>query len=290
MFNDWLAAQTGGGLTSSSTSSVTMTRSSARARSIPLRWDGTVEDLPAGIDGAIVRGFEEAGATVLCALVIMVPRHLQGRGVSAMAVRAMAEIARRHGLASLIAPVRPSRKERYPLVPIERYAQWRRPDGLLFDPWMRVHERLGASVLRREPQSLRITGTVNEWETWTQMSFPETGDYWFPGGLATVRIEGAADSGSYWEPNVHHQVRLVQSQLEAVRHRSSGAGCRQVRRERPARDHVLQRLPDVRSDEPDRYRPRCVRSRGCRYSPARREGRLGTAPDDSPSVSWDGLG
>jgi len=46
----------------------------ARARSIPLRWDGTLEDLPAGIDGAIARGFDEGSANVLCALVIMVPR------------------------------------------------------------------------------------------------------------------------------------------------------------------------------------------------------------------------
>ena len=29
-----------------------------------------------------------------------------------------------------MAPVRPTWKERYPLVPIERYAAWRRPDGL----------------------------------------------------------------------------------------------------------------------------------------------------------------
>ena len=65
----------------------------ARARSIPLRWDGTVEDLPAGIDGAIARGFDEAGANVLCALVIMVPRDIQGQGVSAAAVRAMGDIA-----------------------------------------------------------------------------------------------------------------------------------------------------------------------------------------------------
>jgi hypothetical protein len=60
----------------------------ARARSIPLRWNGTVEDLPAGIDGAIARGFEEGVANVLCALVIVVPRDLQNRGVSAAAVRA----------------------------------------------------------------------------------------------------------------------------------------------------------------------------------------------------------
>src|SRR5438105_6352737 len=49
----------------------------ARARSIPIRWDRSLDDLPAGIDGAIARGFDEGGANVLCALVIMVPRALQ---------------------------------------------------------------------------------------------------------------------------------------------------------------------------------------------------------------------
>jgi hypothetical protein len=174
----------------------------ARARSIPIQWDGSVGDLPLGIDGAIARGFDESGATVLCALVIMIPRAVQGRGLSADAVRAMLELARCHGLDGLIAPVRPSWKERYPLVPIERYAQWRRADGLLFDPWMRVHERLGAAILRPEPRSLRITDTVGEWEAWTGMSFPESGDYWFPEGLATVEIDRGRDRGIYWEPNV----------------------------------------------------------------------------------------
>lgn len=181
----------------------------ARARSIPVRWNGTVEVLPAGIDGAISRGFEEDHANTLCALLVMVPRDRQGRGLSAVALRAMKEIALRNGLRSLIAPVRPSAKERYPLVPIDRYAAWRRPDGLLFDPWLRVHERLGAGVLRPKPESLRITGTVAEWQSWTEMRFPEDGEYWFPRGLATVRIDHAADRGGYWEPNVwmHHSLR-----------------------------------------------------------------------------------
>ena len=120
----------------------------ARARTVPVRWDGSIDDLPTGIDGAIARGFDEGGANVLCALVIMVPRDLQARGLSRAAVEAMVEIARRHGLEGVIAPVRPSWKEHYPLVPIERYAAWRRADGLPFDPWMRVHERLGATVLK----------------------------------------------------------------------------------------------------------------------------------------------
>lgn len=174
----------------------------ARCRSLPVRWDGTLDDLPAGIDGAIARGFDEPGANVLCAMVVQVPHAVRARGVSAEALRAMADIARAHGLESLIAPVRPSWKERYPLVPIERYAAWRREDGLLFDPWLRVHERLGASVLRPEPHSLRITGTVAEWEEWVEMAFPDSGSYPFPHGLAPVEIDRESDVGRYWEPNV----------------------------------------------------------------------------------------
>jgi hypothetical protein len=178
----------------------------ARGESLPLRWDGSVSDLPAGLDGAIIRGCDEGGANTLCAMAIAIPRHLRGRQISATAVRAMSELARRHGLSALIAPVRPNWKERYPLVPIEQYAGWRRPDGLLFDPWMRIHERLGARVLRPEPRSVQITGTIAEWEGWTQMAFPQSGAYWFPGGLTTLAIDRDDDLGSYWEPNVwmHH--------------------------------------------------------------------------------------
>jgi hypothetical protein len=178
----------------------------ARARSLPLRWDGTVGDLPPGIDGAIARGLDEGGANVLCAMVIMVPRAVQGGGLSAVALQAMAEIARKHGLESLIAPVRPSWKERYPLTPIEEYATWRRADGLLLDPWLRVHERAGADVLRPEPESLRITGTLAEWEEWVGMPFPADGTYVFPGGLAPLTVEDGA--GRYWEPNVWMRHRL----------------------------------------------------------------------------------
>lgn len=180
----------------------------ALARSIPVRWDGTVADLPEGVDGAIERGFEGGSADVLCALLIAVPRAVQRGGVSAAAVRAMADLARRHGFTSLIAPVRPSAKEKYPLAAIERYATWRRPDGSLFDPWMRVHERAGASVLKAETHGLRITASVSDWEGWTGLTFPETGEYWFPGGLATLEIDRSVDRGLYFEPNVwmHHRL------------------------------------------------------------------------------------
>ena len=172
----------------------------ARARTIPIRWDGTLEDLPAGIDGAIARGFDEEGANTLCALIVAVPPSRQRGGMSRLALEAMIELARRHGLGALVAPVRPSLKERYPLTPIERYARWTRDDGLPFDPWMRVHARLGGTVLKTEAQSLRITGSAEEWEQWTGMAFPEDGDYVFPHGLSPLSISGRR--GTYWEPNV----------------------------------------------------------------------------------------
>jgi hypothetical protein len=50
--------------------------------------------------------------------------------------------------------------------------------------------------------SLRITGTIAEWEAWTSMRFPDDGCFTFPAGLAPVEIDHARDRGSYWEPNV----------------------------------------------------------------------------------------
>jgi GNAT superfamily N-acetyltransferase len=178
----------------------------ARGHTLPFAWDGTVEGLPAGIDGLFEEAFAlrrrggEANALSAVAVAVL-PAH-QGRRLSERMLAYMAELARRYRLGALVAPVRPTLKERYPLTPIERYARWTREDGLPFDPWLRVHARLGAAVLQPEAHSLRITGSVAEWESWTAMRFPESGDYVFPHGLAPLTVDREADQGRYWEPNV----------------------------------------------------------------------------------------
>ena len=172
----------------------------------PLWWSGSDEALPDGIDAAIELIFSRSRAgkpvNTLCALAAESPREGRSRGLAVQLLEAMRVIAERNGLTHLVAPVRPSLKERYPLTAIDRYVRWRREDGQLLDPWMRVHERLGARVATPLPRSLRITGTVGEWETWTEMAFPESGDYVFPEGLAPVHIDKEQDCGTYWEPNV----------------------------------------------------------------------------------------
>jgi GNAT superfamily N-acetyltransferase len=182
-----------------------------KGHTIPCRWDGSVDGLPGGIDAVLEDGFrlQAAGSApnALSALAIVIAPGHQGGGLSRLMIEAMRSMARERGLGNLVAPVRPTWKARYPLVPIERYAAWRRDDGLAFDPWIRLHERLGGDILRPVERSLRITGQVGDWERWTGLPFPESGDYVFPEGLATVRIDLDADRGTYWEPNVwirHH--------------------------------------------------------------------------------------
>ena len=85
-------------------------------------------------------------------------------------------------------------------MPIDVYAAWTRPDELPFDPWMRVHARMGATILRPEPRSLLIEAPVADWEAWTGMAFPADGEYWFPRGLAPLRVGGGR--GGYHEPSV----------------------------------------------------------------------------------------
>ena len=172
----------------------------------PFGWDGEDSSLPDGIDAAIELIFRQhrAGEPVntLCALAAESPRGGRRRGLAVELLGAMRGIAQARRLTHLVAPVRPSWKERYPITPIEEYVRWRREDGQLLDPWMRIHERLGARTATPLPQSLRITGTVAEWESWTDLSLPASGDYVFPEGLAPLHVDKQSDLATYWEPNV----------------------------------------------------------------------------------------
>jgi GNAT superfamily N-acetyltransferase len=173
----------------------------ARGRTIPFRWDGSLEDLPTGIDAVGLRAVGDSRSpTALAALAAEVDTDRQREGLSPLLIQAMAEAARQAGLAPLVAPVRPSWKDRYPLIPIDRYAYWKQDDDLPFDPWLRVHARLGATILRPEPKSMRIESPIDEWERWTGLTFPEDGEYVFPFGLSPLLVKDGV--GSYWEPNV----------------------------------------------------------------------------------------
>jgi hypothetical protein len=179
----------------------------AIGNALPIVWDGDPHTLPPeGIDAVLASGIGAArrgmAATAASALMIVVRPDRLGRGLSAGCVRAMAGVVAAQGLADLVAPVRPTHKHRYPLIAMDEYRDWRRPDGTRFDPWLRVHERVGGEVLGVAPAAMTVRGSVAEWKRWTGMALPRSGRFVVPGALVPVEIDAARDEGRYVEPAV----------------------------------------------------------------------------------------
>lgn len=153
--------------------------------------------LPSGWDEAFERGMQAGGGDTVSLLAISVRPERRGEGIPRLLIEAVRE---RAGPGGVIAPVRPTLKDRYPLIPIGRYLGWRRADGSHFDPWIRAHERVGGAIVAPAPESMVIEAPVAEWESWTGMLFPEDGSYVVPGMLAPLEVRGG--TGRHVEPNV----------------------------------------------------------------------------------------
>ncbi len=75
----------------------------------------------------------------------------------------MKQLALNGNMIKMVAPVRPSLKHTYPLIPMEEYIQW---------------------------------------EEWTGMRLPSSGSYIIEGGLVPLQIDKETNTGIYIEPNV----------------------------------------------------------------------------------------
>jgi GNAT superfamily N-acetyltransferase len=178
----------------------------AGAWAVALRWDGTVGTLPDGYDGALTVAIAEHAGGVkpdtLCVMAAAVRQDRRGAGLAGKSLRELRSRAARAGLDRVIVPVRPVLKTRYPLASMADFARWTRADGEHLDPWIRTHQRLGATILGPAPRSMLVTGTVAEWQDWAGMAFPQTGRYVVPGALDLVEIDAERDHGSYAETNL----------------------------------------------------------------------------------------
>ncbi|HET9649062.1 MAG TPA: hypothetical protein VFP34_12655 [Microlunatus sp.] len=179
---------------------------------VPLRWDGRPETVPSGWDDSIVQGADLVSrggvGDTLCALSITVRRDRTGHGLAGRIVAGLKEVAVRVGAHSVISPIRPTDKASYPLISLDSYLTWTRGTGEPFDPWVRLHTKLGATIVGTAPESMVITGSVKEWEAWTGEQFPGSGSYVIGGGLVPLEIDHESDQGRYVEPNlwVQHPV------------------------------------------------------------------------------------
>ena len=134
-----------------------------KLNSLPFRWDGTDDDLPdRGWDGIQERGLRDAEGHHVHAVSLLearvVPECL-ATGLSIELLKAARRNAIGLGLTDLFGPVRPTRKDREPEVPMAEYLARSRPDGLPEDPWVRTHVRLGARLVKICPVSMTTRGS-----------------------------------------------------------------------------------------------------------------------------------
>lgn len=193
------------------------TKPIACAHAIPITWEGTLEDLPTGWDTAFKRGVNsyEFGIVpdTLCIVEVVTDPDFANRGLTQRILRELLHKARHWGFKALIAPVRPAQKHLYPLTPMARYIRWRNEDGAPFDQTICLHVALGAEIVSVAHPSLRVEGSVTDWEQWTGLAFPESGDYVVPMALAPISIDLDAGIGRYLEPNVWLHYPIATSPL-----------------------------------------------------------------------------
>ena len=181
-------------------------RVAAMGNSFPLRWAEPLENLP---EGGWDWAFKEAvkdhqqglSPNFHCAIQVVIHPDYRGHGLSARMIEAVRTVTRAKGLRALIIPVRPSEKSKYPLISMDDYLTWKNEEGLPFDPWLRVHARLGGKIIKTCHESKTIRGTRAEWEAWTKMKFRQSGEYVIPGALVPIEMNLEKNVGIYVEPN-----------------------------------------------------------------------------------------
>ncbi|ATB38937.1 non-ribosomal peptide synthetase [Cystobacter fuscus] len=180
----------------------------AAGNAVPLRWSGEVSSLPPGWSAALGEALSADKAvapdTLLILTGVVIPAY-QSRGLASSVLEAFKALARGLGLARAIVPVRPTGKSSRPDLSFAAWCEARRPDGLPEDAWLRIHERVGGRPLRIENRSQRVVGSVSQWEGWTGMKFPTSGDYHVPGGMHPVHMDLEKGVGEYDEPSIWYQ-------------------------------------------------------------------------------------
>ncbi|MDI3403530.1 N-acetyltransferase [Streptomyces cavernicola] len=180
----------------------------ARALSVPFalgaQGRGALPD--GGWDRVLMWAFSDrrhgVAPDTVSAVEITVAPGAQGGGLSYAMLDAMRTRTRALGFGTLVAPVRPSAKHLEPHTPIEEYARRVRPDGLPHDPWLRVHARAGGVVESVARTSMTVSGTLEEWRTWTGLPFDEPGPVEVDRALVPVHCEPEQGYAVYVEPNV----------------------------------------------------------------------------------------
>lgn len=182
----------------------------AVGHSFPFRWDHPLIELPEeGWDWvfqkAVADNKKGNKPNILAAVFVGVREEYKKHGLSRTILLSFQPTARAHGFENLVIPVRPNEKPQYPLFSMDEYITWKNEAGMPFDAWLRIQQRAGGRVIKVCHRSKTVRGSRAEWESWTGMKYPRSGQYIVPGALGPIEMNVDQDEGIYIEANVWMQ-------------------------------------------------------------------------------------
>jgi len=174
---------------------------------VAVNWQGSYSDLPGtGLDWAMKEAVSNFRAglkpNLLVGVQILINPEYQNLGISREMLNVMKDMAEADEIEHLVVPVRPVLKSKYPLIPIENYINWITEENLPFDPWIRIHVKAGGKIVGICNRSMLISGSLSDWEKWSGLEIPDSGEYVIDKALVPVTISKENNIGTYIEPNV----------------------------------------------------------------------------------------
>jgi GNAT superfamily N-acetyltransferase len=171
-------------------------------RAVRLRWDGSVDDAPAGGLLEAVARAEEDDADTLAILDVRVRTVARGGGLGRATLARSSALAREAGCQRTLVLLRTHAKVEHPLTPYVRYLASTRPDGHPFDPWLRQAWTVGLRPVRGVDRSLIASAPLERWSSWAGRAFPTSGPELVPGAIKPAIVEFERGEGRYREPHL----------------------------------------------------------------------------------------
>jgi len=140
--------------------------------------------LPGGWQGVVRASYlhshvEHKKPDTLIGLFIFVEDGFRQQGWANNVILEMRSIAQEKGLRALIIPLRPPQryKKEYASMPMAEFAALNREDGHPVDHWIRLHTRLGASILQASEKSHQHAMPLQDFhDQFSQVELPDSGE------------------------------------------------------------------------------------------------------------------
>lgn len=165
-----------------------------------------------GFRWALQATLEDDEVNTFCLTSATVAEQSRSMGLAKALVSSARELASHLSFHSLLIPVRPTNKHRFPDLSMEAYlrpyqqnitAEGRdKVDSDLYDPWISLHLKLGAQLLNICKESMSVTASIKWWEKHLDCSLNGQDTLNIRQGLVPLKIYPDKFLAIYTEPNV----------------------------------------------------------------------------------------